>query len=180
VQVCGLSASGADFFSTPLGNVPVDTAAVEKLLQLPQVALNNAAHQPEHCLEVQLPFLQHVLGDFQIVPLLAGRVTPEEVDQVVDIFWDPPENLIVISSDLSHFLDYQTAQQFDSATSAAIRRLDLQDIDQEHACGYRAIGGLISVARRHAARAEILDVRNSGDTSGSRDRVVGYGAYAFG
>ena len=176
--VAGLVGPDSTAFSTPLGEVTIDVAAMESLLKLPQVSLNDAAHEPEHSLEVQLPFLQSVLGDFQVVPLLAGDAAAEDVAEVIDCFWDPPENLIVISSDLSHFRDYDDATRIDTATAAAIARLECDDLTGEQACGFRGIRGLLQVARRHGATARILDVRNSGDTAGSRDRVVGYGAFA--
>lgn len=179
LPVTGLAASSAEAFSTPLGEVPVDVETVKRLLQLPQVSVVDAAHAPEHCLEVQLPFLQEVLGDFSLVPLLVGMTTTGETAEVIDAVWDDVENLIVISSDLSHHQDYETATRVDAATSRAIADLDPKNIGADQACGHCAIDGLLSVARQRGAQARVLDVRNSGDTAGPRDQVVGYGAYTF-
>ena len=152
--VQGLVAPDVDAFSTPLGDVPLDAVAIEKLLKLPQVSLNDAAHEPEHSLEVQLPFLQAVLDDFRVIPLLVGRATAEEVAEVIELFWDAPETLIVISSDLSHFHDYETATRIDTATSAAIGRLDRRIADRRTGVRFsrnsRLIAGGPPAGRRRA------------------------------
>jgi AmmeMemoRadiSam system protein B len=175
----GLAATRAGAFTTPLGRVPVDSAALERVLALPQVEVFERAHGPEHCLEVELPFLQTVLDEFSIVPLLVGRAGPEEVGEVLDQLWGGDETGVVISSDLSHYLDYATARRKDRETADAIEALRGERLDQAAACGHRAIAGLIEVARARRMRVETLDLRNSGDTAGARDRVVGYGAFAF-
>jgi AmmeMemoRadiSam system protein B len=179
VPLRGLAASGADAFRTPLGDVPLDRETVDRVLELPQVELLEAAHAEEHSLEVQLPFLQVVLDDFSLVPLVAGEATPEEVAEVLEALWGGPETLIVISSDLSHYRDYETARSLDSATTAAIESLAPEGLGGESACGRVPIRGLLVAARQHGLRARTLDLRNSGDTAGPRDGVVGYGAYAF-
>lgn len=176
----GLALSSAGRFTTPLGNIPVDAEATGKLLEMPQVRLLDQAHQHEHSLEVQLPFLQEVLANFTLVPLVVGDASPEAVSEVIEAVWGGAETLIVISSDLSHYHDYDTARQLDGATSRAIEALRPQDIRYEHACGRLPLNGLLLSARRHGLHARTLDLRNSGDTAGTRDRVVGYGAYAFG
>lgn len=175
----GLALSSAAAFTTPLGDVPLDTAACARLLDLPQVRILDEAHRAEHSLEVQLPFLQEVLTEFTLVPLVVGDATPAEVSEVIDTLWGGPETLIVISSDLSHYHDYATARRLDAATSRAIEALRPQDIRYEDACGRNPVNGLLLSARSHGLRAHTLDLRNSGDTAGPRDRVVGYGAYAF-
>ena len=175
----GLAASSADAFATPLGEVPLDRPVIDALLSLPQVRLLDEAHAWEHSLEVHLPFLQEVLGDFRLVPLVVGDATYEEVDGVLERSWDGDETLIVVSSDLSHYHDYATARRLDAATSQAIVELRPQDIHYEDACGRIPVGGLLEAARQHHLRGELLDLRNSGDTAGPRDQVVGYGAYAF-
>jgi AmmeMemoRadiSam system protein B len=171
----GLAASGASAFATPLGEVPVDAdfTASAPVQDLP------AAHRPEHCLEVELPFLQHVLAGFTIVPLLVGDAADDEVADVLDRLWGGPETLVVVSSDLSHYHDYAMARELDAGTAAAIVALDTDLIDGERACGWRPIRGLLQVARQRGLRCRQLDLRNSGDTAGPRDRVVGYGAFAF-
>ena len=175
----GLAASGMDAFETPLGRVRLDAGARAAIEAMPQVTVLEAAHAPEHCLEVELPFLQAVLDDFAIVPLLAGRTNVTEVGEVLERLWGGSETCIVISSDLSHYLDYLTAKRKDRTTAADIQGLRWDSLIGECACGHRAISGLLSIARRRGLRCETLDLRNSGDTGGARDRVVGYGAYVF-
>lgn len=175
----GLAVSSADTFRTPLGDIPVDTAAVADLLELPQVTLLNEAHAMEHSLEVHLPFLQEVLDSFVLVPLVVGDATAEEVGEVLERLWGGPETLIVISSDLSHYHPYEVARRQDRATSDAIEALAPERIGYDDACGRVPVSGLLHIARRHGLHAETIDLRNSGDTAGPRDRVVGYGAYVF-
>jgi hypothetical protein len=179
VPLSGLAVSGADAFQTPLGEVAVDRAGVEAILSLDQVAILDAAHEGEHSLEVQLPFLQRVLERFAIVPIVVGRAPPEQVAEVLERLWGADETLIVISSDLSHYHDYDTARRMDAATSRAIEALRPAEIGPHDACGSAAIGGLLRVAETRGLGARTIDLRNSGDTAGPRDRVVGYGAYAF-
>lgn len=175
----GLALSPAAGFATPLGTVPVDAEAVRQVQTLPQVRVSEAAHSREHSLEVELPFLQRRLGQFSIVPLVVGQATDEEVGQVIERLWGGPETVFVISSDLSHYYDYQTACELDRQTADAIEALRPQDIGEEQACGRIPIRGLLWAAARRGLTATTLDLRNSGDTAGPRDRVVGYGAFAF-
>ena len=179
VPVRGLAVSGADAFRTPLGDIPVDKEAVARILDLPQVQVFDATHVQEHSLEVHLPFLQEILDDFGLVPLVAGDASPEEVAQVMDVLWGGPETLIVVSSDLSHFLDYDTARKLDRATCQAIERMDPGRIGREMACGRIPVSGLLTTAKRKGMRVETVDLRNSGDTAGGKDRVVGYGSWLF-
>jgi AmmeMemoRadiSam system protein B len=179
VHLEGLAASSAEAFLTPLGSIPVDMDALEQVLHLPQVRVVDAAHAQEHSLEVHLPFLQEVLGDFRLVPLLVGSASAEEVAEVLDVLWGGPETLIVVSSDLSHYLDHDTAREVDEVTSRAIERLEPDAIGSEGACGRIPVRGLLVAARRHGLCARTVDLRNSGDTAGPRDQVVGYGAYVF-
>jgi AmmeMemoRadiSam system protein B len=176
----GLAASGADSFATPLGDVPLDREALERILPLPQVHLLDQAHAQEHSLEVQLPFLQILLDDFKLLPLVVGDADAAEVDEVLERLWGGSETLIVISSDLSHYHDYATARAMDSATARAIENLDPDAIGYDQACGRNPIKGLLVAARKHHLAGDLLDLRNSGDTAGDRARVVGYGAFAFG
>ncbi len=175
----GLAISSAEAFETPLGRVALDKSTIENVSRLPQVHLLDQAHAREHSLEVHLPFLQTVLEDFTLVPLVVGDAAPREVAQVLEQVWGGPETVIIVSSDLSHYHDYETAIRMDSDTSRAIETLRLQDIDYDHACGRNPINGLLYLARQNGLRAETLDMRNSGDTAGPRDQVVGYGAYAL-
>lgn len=175
----GLAASTASAFASPLGTVPMDEAALEKAGTLAQLTYLDQAHRQEHSLEVHLPFLQVALGDFTLVPLLVGKASPEEVAQVLEKLWGGAETCIVVSSDLSHYLGYEEAQATDRAAAAAIEALDLDALEPDQACGCRPIRGLLRAARDHGLRCRTLDLRNSGDTAGRRDRVVGYGAFAF-
>jgi AmmeMemoRadiSam system protein B len=179
LPIRGLVASAAAAFATPLGEVPVDRAAIDGLRDQPQVVVRDDAHEPEHSLEVQLPFLQTVLGDFTIVPLVAGAAAYDEVRAVLERLWGGAETLIVISSDLSHYHDYGRAQRLDADTAAAILALDADAIGEERACGRIPIGGLLRVARAKGLRATSIDLRNSGDTAGPRSHVVGYGSFLF-
>lgn len=178
VWVAGLALPGVEAFDTPLGQVPVDPDAVRALAALPQVETNFNAHAMEHSLEVHLPFLQTVLGEFRLVPLAVGGATPSQVAEVLETLWGGDETLIVVSSDLSHYLPYEQARRTDSDTADAIMRLRT-DLAGEMACGAHPINGLLLAARRKGLRPHLLDLRNSGDTAGDRDRVVGYGAFAF-
>jgi AmmeMemoRadiSam system protein B len=137
-----------------------------------------AAHAQEHSLEVHLPFLQTVLGDFQLVPLAVGDADPEEVAEVLERLWGGEETLIVVSSDLSHYLPYEAAQRIDGATAKAIVELEA-DVSHKQACGATPLNGLLVIARRRGLSVQLLDLRNSGDTAGDRSRVVGYGSFAF-
>jgi hypothetical protein len=179
VAFSGLAVSRAQNFITPLGNIPVDQAAVQSIVQLPFVDYVEQAHTHEHSLEVQLPFLQEMLDDFKIVPIVAGDATPEQVSQVIDALWGGGETLIVISSDLSHYHDYATARRLDKATSKLIESLQYDDLAYESACGRVPVSGLLKVAQEKSLTIKTIDLRNSGDTAGDKDRVVGYGAYVI-
>lgn len=178
-HVTGLAAPAATFFSTPLGDIEVDCDGIGRVLELPQVESHDAAFDGEHCLEVQLPFLQQVLDDFTIVPLLVGGATGAQVAEVLELLWGGPETLIVVSSDLSHYHPYADAKRIDAATSRAIEALDPARIGDDDACGRQPIKGLLQVARSLGLKAETIDQRTSGDTAGDRRQVVGYGAYGF-
>ena len=180
VSVAGLAACHADVFETPLGCVAVDTQALERVLALPQVEWLDAAHSGEHSLEVHVPFLQAVLSDFRLVPLLVGNASVEEVSEVVELLWGGPETVFVVSSDLSHFHDYDTARKLDRSTSDSIESLRFEELRSDRACGYRPISGLLRAARNRGLSVQAVDLRSSGDTAGGRDRVVGYGAYVVG
>ena len=167
----GMAASSAELWRTPLGDVPLERPA--------ELPVNDTAHELEHSLELQLPFLQTVLGEFKLIPLVVGDATKEEVADVLDALWGGSETLIVISSDLSHYESYEQARAKDQATSRAIVNLEPRGLDSDNACGLIPIAGLLHFAKQKSLRAELLDLRNSGDTAGPKDQVVGYGAYAF-
>lgn len=176
----GLAVSRADMFSTPLGDIPLDREAVDKITKFPFVEYLEQAHTREHSLEVQLPFLQETLDDFKIVPIVAGDATPEQVGQVIEALWGGDETLLVISSDLSHYHDYATAKMLDQLTSERIENRRYELLTPESACGKVPISGLLKLARDKSLSVKAIDLRNSGDTAGDKTRVVGYGAYVIG
>lgn len=178
VAVRGLALPEASAFATPLGEIQLDQNSIAAIEKLPQVVVSPAVHADEHSLEVQLPFLQSVLDDFQLVPLAVGDATAEEVAEVLDILWGGPETLIVISSDLSHFLPYHSAKTVDAETVDNILKLD-GGLSHKQACGGTPVNGFILAARQHHLQPHLLDLRNSGDTAGDKSRVVGYASFAF-
>jgi AmmeMemoRadiSam system protein B/AmmeMemoRadiSam system protein A len=175
----GLAVDNADAWAMPGGVVPLDKQAIARLRALPMVGELDAAHQREHALEVHVPFLQQVLGKFSLVPIVAGDAPADAVAAVFDALWGGPETLIVISTDLSHYLDHATCRRVDQATAEAIERFDPDAIGPAQACGAIPTSGLLLAARRRGMTIERLDLRNSGDTAGPKDRVVGYGAWAL-
>lgn len=168
-----------DAIVTPLGPVPIDTAAVEQAARLPQVTIDDQAHARDHAVAVQLPLLQITLRGFQVVPFLVGTCDAAEVAEVIEFLWGGSETLLVVSSDLSHYLTYEQARRHDQRTAEAIVRGDPEAIGPDDVCGHPAIAGLLLAARRHRPRIRQVDLRNSGDTAGGRDRVVGYGAFVL-
>lgn len=175
----GLAVPATEYFEMPLGRIPVDQDAVETVAALPTVFRYDEAHRPEHSLEVQLPFLQMMLNDFSIVPIVVGSATAAEVAEVLELLWGGDETLIVISSDLSHYLDYEAAQRMDTATAEAIVALCDDELHPGQACGRTPVQGFLKAAKAHGLKGEMLEVCNSGDTAGPRNQVVGYGAFAF-
>jgi AmmeMemoRadiSam system protein B len=173
----GLATSEANAFATPLGKVRLARDSHKAIEQFEQVSVFAGAHSKEHCLEVQIPFLQSIFHDFELVPLVVGDASPAEVAEVLESLWGGPETVVVISSDLSHYRDYQTATRLDKETSARIE--SFQNVSEGQACGRMAINGLLHLAKQHKMKVKTVDLRNSGDTAGPRDRVVGYGAYVF-
>ncbi|NNK99135.1 MAG: AmmeMemoRadiSam system protein B [Xanthomonadales bacterium] len=178
VAIRNLASSGADVFRTPLGDIALDRKAIASLDES-TTRIDDDAHEFEHSLEVHLPFLQCTLGSFSLVPLVVGGAAPETVAAVISSLWGGSETLIVVSSDLTHYLDYDTAQKRDMRTCGAIEQLDAGRIDHDDACGVTPVRGLLIEARRRSLQVNTLDLRNSGDTAGDKDRVVGYGAWVF-
>ncbi len=172
----GLATTGADFYITPLGQIPLDKAATAQIEQLPGVGELDQAHAEEHSLEVHLPFLQRCLGSFCLVPIVVGQADPALVANVIESLWGGPETLIIISSDLSHHLSYEKAQAKDAETTRLIEARS-SDIQGDQACGCKPLNGLLQVLRQRQLDITTLELRNSGDTAGSKDRVVGYGAW---
>lgn len=180
VPVTGIAVSSADAFATPLGLVPIDTSARQTALSHRSVLVDDAAHALEHSLEVQLPFLQVVLDDFELLPLALGRVATPDVAAVLDAVWGDRETLIVISTDLSHYHRYADAVALDARTAAAIVGHDPRAIGDLDACGAAGLRGVLTARRAGDLGVQQLDLRNSGDTAGDRNGVVGYGAFALG
>ncbi len=179
VAVDGVALPRADGFRTPLGVVPVDALARATLTDVPGVVIDDRPHAPEHSLEVQLPFLQRVLPSFTLVPIVVGRCPTTTVGRVIGAVWGGPETVVLVSSDLSHYEDHQSAARHDASTAAAIVACASDAIGPADACGAYPLRGLLEVARAQDVGPELLDLRSSGDTSGPRDRVVGYGAFAL-
>ena len=178
VAIAGLALPSSTGFETPLGIVPIDVQARSCIEGLPQVVVSDAAHAQEHSLEVQLPFLQTVLGEFSLLPLAVSDASPQAVAEVLERLWGGDETLIVVSSDLSHYLPYGAAQHIDAQSAQRIIDLD-PTLDHEQACGAAPVNGLLLAAHNHGLRAQLLDLRNSGDTAGDKARVVGYAAFTF-
>ncbi len=178
VWIDGLALPGAEALETPLGTVPVNLDAANSLRACGLASDSPAAHAQEHSLEVQLPFLQALLGEFSVVPLVVGDASSDAVAEIFDRLWGGDETLLVASSDLSHYLPYRTAQQADARTARAIVDFDAP-LGHDQACGATVINGLLALGQRRGLSAKLIDLRNSGDTAGDKARVVGYGAFAF-
>ena len=180
VPVSGLALPRVDQFQTPMGEIKLDTKATYKLVDdFPQITFSDQAHADEHSLEVQLPFLQSVLAGFRLIPLLVGDASEIEVADVIESLWGGDECLIVISSDLSHFHDYKKANRLDAQTAEAIESFKGEELQDHSACGRTPISGMLRVARQHKLNVERFDLKNSGDTAGEKDQVVGYGSWGF-
>jgi hypothetical protein len=176
--VRGIALPAARAFATPLGRVDLDTAGIAAAMALPQVVVSAAAHAQEHAIEVQLPFLQTVLGSFTLLPFAVGHASAEDVAALLDCVWGGPETLIVVSTDLSHYHRYDEARAIDADTAERVLALSPL-LDHDQACGATPLNGLLLAARRHGLVPELLDLRNSGDTAGDHSRVVGYASFAF-
>ena len=171
--------TSADSFETPLGSIKTDASSIQLAVGQGLAALDDQVHQFDHAIEVQLPFLQLTLDSFEIAPFLVRNADTEEVARLIRLLWGGAETRFVISSDLSHYQRYERALKIDQQTAEFIVQLDHMPLDQSRACGFRAIAGALQVAREKSLQCMKLDLRNSGDTSGHKDRVVGYGAFAF-
>lgn len=178
VPVRGLAIPSDEAFATPLGLVPIDRAALDHVRGLPQVVTSDRAHLQEHALEVQLPFLQHQLGNFALAPFAVGDATVQEVAQVMDRLWGGPETLIVISTDLSHYHPYAQARAIDGATLGRIGSF-ATNVHHEEACGATPLNGFLALAKAKNMSIRLLAACNSGDTAGGKGQVVGYSAFAL-
>ncbi len=178
VYLQGMAVPSVDAFSTPLGDVPVDMEGIRQALGVPGVQVSDEAHAAEHSLEVHLPFLQAVLDDYKLVPIVVGVCPAHEVAALLEELWGGDETLIVVSSDLSHFHPYAEARDIDARTTARIEARETT-LHGEEACGAYAVNGLMRAAKAHDLAVRTLDIRNSGDTAGDKHSVVGYGAYAL-
>ncbi len=175
----GLATSPAAGFETPLGTVSVDRDLVSRVEEVPGVESRPEAHHGEHSLEVHLPFIQRVLVGARVVPILVGDAPSSLVAGVLEALWDAAKTVTIVSSDLSHYLDYALAQRVDRVTASRIEAVGFDEIGPSEACGWGAINGLLRVAASLRLGVRTADLRNSGDTAGGRDRVVGYGAFLF-
>ena len=175
----GIATPAADFFTTPLGQIRVNNKNCKKAQQLNFINENNLAHKDEHSIEVQLPFLQTVLSDFEITPLLVGDCNHNDVTTLLQLFINEPDTLIIISTDLSHFHDYATAIKQDTLTSEAILSLQPDNIHYADACGRTPLSGLLTLAKQEHLHIDLLNLKNSGDTAGDKNRVVGYASYVI-
>ena len=175
----GMALPEVSFFNTPLGKIPLDTELIEKIERLPYAHFLDGAHADEHSLEVQLPFLQVVLDDFKLVPILVGNSNSSDISDLLEFIWGDEKTLVIVSTDLSHYLDYMDAKNLDHKTSQAILNVRPNDIKTDQACGRLPVQGLLNLAQEKNLKVYQLDLRNSGDTAGMKDQVVGYGAYAF-
>lgn len=175
----GVAMPEAEAFATPLGHVPVDREARSLLRDDARCRESDVPHDGEHSLEVQLPFLQSILGEFTLVPLAVGHASTEDVADVLERLWGGSETLVILSSDLSHYLHHDTAVERDRRTAEAILALRRDAVADTDACGAYPLRGLLRVAERRGLEPRLLDLRTSGDTGGDRESVVGYGAFAF-
>jgi MEMO1 family protein len=178
VPMRGLAVPASDFFATPCGEVPIDDAGRRRLSAFGLAGISDIPHAAEHSLEVQLPFLQELLSDFDLLPIAVGQVPPGQVSRALEAVWGGADTLIVVSSDLSHYHTLGEARQIDGLTTGSILELR-SDVSHEQACGADGINGLMEVARGRRMRVELLEQRTSADTAGDRSRVVGYGSYAL-
>lgn len=178
VPLRGLALPTVAAFRTPLGDVPLDTAAMAELDGLPGIQRSDEAHRQEHSLEVHLPFLQTLLERFTLVPVVVGWSDPGQVRRVLERLWGGEETLVVVSSDLSHYHAYAQARRLDEDTARHIES-ESPSLEGEQACGAYPLNGLLAFSREQHLRITRLDLRNSGDTAGGRDRVVGYGAWSL-
>ncbi|KZR70646.1 hypothetical protein PMIT1313_00300 [Prochlorococcus marinus str. MIT 1313] len=178
IALQGIAVPSVDAFQTPLGEVEIDREAITAILDLPQLSVNDEAHRPEHSLEVHLPFLQKVLGDFKLLPLVVGAVSGKQVAEVIERLWGSDSTRFLISTDLSHFKDYKNAQKIDRETAQSIESLNPDMLSPEKACGYIPVSGMLIAARKYGLSVKQLALQNSGDTAGNKERVVGYGSWA--
>jgi hypothetical protein len=179
VALDSVAVSSVDAFATPLGELAVDTDGRQAVLSCPKVVIDDRAHTKEHSLEVHLPFIQEVLGDVAVLPLVVGRMPTTAVADVLEAVWGGPETLVVASTDLSHYLDYATATALDRETAEAIVACYPESVGLDRACGVYAVRGLLAAARQHRLEVEMVDLRNSGDAAGGRESVVGYGSFVL-
>ncbi|MFK5894656.1 MAG: AmmeMemoRadiSam system protein B [Pseudomonadota bacterium] len=175
----GMAVPDVSSFVTPLGKIPLDTDEINHLLEEYQLLLSNQAHDQEHCLEVQLPFLQTIIHDFKLIPIVVGQCDINSVANLCRRYINQPGNLIVISTDLSHFMEYTSAQQHDQKTSNKIMQLNYNELEYNDACGRTPLAGMLQLADQQQLSIQQLDMRNSGDTAGDKQRVVGYGAWSI-
>lgn len=179
IRFNGIAITSKTSYITPLGNVPVDTDTMIHLLNLPQIVMLDEAHIKEHSLELQLPFLQMILQDFSLIPLIVDETNSNSITEILNKLWGGDETILIISSNLSHYQNYNTAQEWDQATSRTIETLDWQLLQPEQVCNIYMLNSVLNMARQKSLKPKVLEVCNSGDMTGIKERVVGYGTYIF-
>jgi AmmeMemoRadiSam system protein B/AmmeMemoRadiSam system protein A len=176
VGFMGMALPTVDFFTTPLGDIPIDKELHKKAIECEDTFTLDNAHLQEHSLEVHLPFLQKSLESFTLLPVVVGQCDPKLIAKMLHEVWGGPETLIVISTDMSHFKNYQDAQKCDQKTADNIVNFNIESIDHYDACGSAPVLGLLQ-AIKNKFKIKLIDIRNSGDTAGDKDRVVGYASF---
>jgi AmmeMemoRadiSam system protein B len=179
VKFNGIAITSKTNYVTPLGNVPIDTNTMIHLLNLPQITMFDEVHEKEHSLELQLPFLQTILQSFSLIPLIIGETASHSILEVLNKLWGGDETVFVFSSNLSHYQNYDTAQQWDQTTSQVIKTLEWQFQPPDSICNISMLKSLITMARQKSLKSKVLETRNSGDMTGIKERVVGYGSFIF-
>ena len=177
VYVNGVALPKEKSFKTPLGIIKVDSDIVEQISKTKPFKFKSTAHKNEHSLEVSLPFLQVVLGNFEIIPMLYGEANPHEIAQTIQPYLERDDSILIVSADLSHYLDYSTAKKVDEQTANNIK--EGKTVDHHQSCGATAINTALIMAQNFGLVPQMLNMANSGDVIGDKDSVVGYGAWSF-
>lgn len=166
-------------FRTPLGDILVDHGVVEDLSTLSNVTLSDRPHQREVTIELQLPFIQRMIGRVQIVPLVVGKIGASALANVLEMMWGGAETLIVLSADLSHDLSHEATMKQDQLTVEEITDLSIENIDASRTCASHALRGLLTLARRRGMTASALATSTTADVDGKIDSVVGFGSFGL-
>jgi MEMO1 family protein len=178
VPLAGMAVPPDDCCATPLGAVEIDEDARVLAAEDHGVAIDDVPHTGEHSLETQLPFIQRALGPaVRVLPVLVGTTASAAVAVLVSTLLDLPGTVVVVSTDLSHYLDQDAARERDARTAAAVLARDGAALTPNDACGYWPLRGLLHAAAERPLDVELLRLVTSADTTGDTSRVVGYGAF---